>query len=281
MEYEMDKIECNYCKSIFGCKKSLVTHQKSAKYCLSKRGKTKVCVCLSCDKILSTEYRLKTHYQSCMKFQKSEIEKEIRKELNKECDILRIQLEQKDELLAKLEEVLAKKDEHIKELALKAISRPINTTNNQVNINNYMQKMDCVTDKYLIDQVPKLTIEHIKKGPQGYAEYALKYPLNNRILCVDYARRKVKYKDKDGNVITDPEMNNISSKLFQAIKVKNKSLIVEYLNALSDEMDTEERLGIMGDMSDYMIMVNNGANGTKNDLYHEFIKNVCSKSIVD
>jgi hypothetical protein len=169
----------------------------------------------------------------------------------------------------------------LENIALKAVSRPINTTNNQVNINNYLQKLDRITDQHFLDEVPKLTIEHIKKGPGGYAEYALKHPLNNRLLCVDYSRRKVKYKDKDGNVITDPEMNNISSKLFQAIKVKNKSLIVEYLNALSDEMDTEERLGIMGDMSDYMIMVNNGANGTKNDLYHEFIKNVCSKSIVD
>jgi hypothetical protein len=277
----MNKIECKYCKNMFLCKTTLITHQKTAKYCLSKRGKTTVYVCISCNKILSSEHRLQTHYNSCMKYQKTEIRTELIKELNKDNDILRIQLEQ-------LEERLTQKDEHIKELeskleniALKAVSRPINTTNNQVNINNYMQKMDCVTDKYLIDQIPKLTIEHIKKGPQGYAEYALKYPLNNRILCVDYARRKVKYKDKDGNVITDPEMNNISSKLFQGIKDKNASLIMGYLNSLDDDLDTEEKLKIMGVLSDYMIMVNNGARGDKNELYHEFVKNVCSKTIVD
>jgi hypothetical protein len=101
------------------------------------------------------------------------------------------------------------------------------------------------------------------------------------MLCVDYARRKVKYKDKDGNVITDPEMNNLSKKLFEAIKEKNKVLIIEYLNALSDDFDTEAKLKIMSDLSDLMIMVNSGANGTKNDLYHEFVKNVCSQTLVD
>jgi hypothetical protein len=114
----MDEIECEYCKNIFGSKKSLTTHHKSAKYCLSKRGKTTIYVCLSCNKILSTEHRLQTHYNSCVKYQ----QKEIRKELNKDYEILRMQLELKDELLDK-------KDEHIKELeskleniALKAVS---------------------------------------------------------------------------------------------------------------------------------------------------------------
>jgi hypothetical protein len=273
-------MDCEYCNTKFSSLSSLNYHKKTAKYCLSGRNiSSREYTCMYCSKIFSSKRWHCIHITKCK--ESIILYKQKYERVDKDNEILRIQLEQ-------LEERLTQKDEHIKDLeskleniALKAVSRPINTTNNQVNINNYMQKMDCVTDKYLIDQIPKLTIEHIKKGPQGYAEYALKYPLNNRILCVDYARRKVKYKDKDGNVITDPEMNNISSKLFQGIKDKNASLIMGYLNSLDDDLDTEEKLKIMGVLSDYMIMVNNGARGDKNELYHEFVKNVCSKTIVD
>jgi len=59
----------------------------------------------------------------------------------------------------------------IHEIAIKAISRP--TTSNKTQINNYIQNMQPVTDKHLIDNVQHLTIDHIKKGAEGYAAYAL------------------------------------------------------------------------------------------------------------
>lgn len=72
--------------------------------------------------------------------------------------------------------------------------------------------MQPVTEELLLDNVQYLTIEHIKKGAEGYAEYALEYPLKDRLLCSDYSRRKVKFKDNDGNVITDPEMTTLARK---------------------------------------------------------------------
>jgi hypothetical protein len=269
-------MECEFCKSQFVAKRSLKTHQQTAKYCLAIRNKVSKFICSGCDKILSSCQRLLSHQQNCISYHMKIKELEHKNEINKL--VLKVE-EQKDQIQClqdKLHEVL-----------LKSISRPTTSTNtsttttNQVTINNYIQKLDRITDDYFIEQVPNLTIEHIKNGPKGYATYALKHPLSNRMLCVDYARRKVKYKDKDGNVITDPEMNNLSKKLFEAIKEKNKVLIIEYLNALSDDFDTEAKLKIMSDLSDLMIMVNSGANGTKNDLYHEFVKNVCSQTLVD
>ena len=74
--------------------------------------------------------------------------------------------------------------------------------------------MQPVTDEILYDNVQHLTIDHIKKGAEGYAEYALEYPLKDKLLCSDFSRRKVKFKDKDGNIITDPEMTNLARKFF-------------------------------------------------------------------
>ena len=41
------------------------------------------------------------------------------------------------------------------------------------------------------------------KEPESKNKYVF-YPLKDMMICVDYSRRKVKFKDKDGNSITDP-----------------------------------------------------------------------------
>ena len=52
------------------------------------------------------------------------------------------------------------------------------------------------------------------------------------MICVDYSRRKVKFKDKDGNVIRYSEMSGLSTKFLNSIKDKNKELICLYANEL-------------------------------------------------
>jgi hypothetical protein len=74
--------------------------------------------------------------------------------------------------------------------------------------------MEPITQEHLINHIPQLTIEHIKKGASGYAEYALEG-------CVDYSRRKIKFKDIEGNIITDPEMTKLAPMFFDSIKDKS------------------------------------------------------------
>ena len=85
------------------------------------------------------------------------------------------------------------KKDKLENIAIKAVSRPT-TKNTQI---NYIQQLQPVTEE-LVSNVSNLTIDHIIKGPEGYAEFALEYPLKDRLLCSDYYRRKVKFKDKDG-----------------------------------------------------------------------------------
>jgi hypothetical protein len=121
---------------------------------------------------------------------------------------LSIQLtEQKEHYEKKIKELQDK----LENIAVKAVSRP--TTTNKTQINNFIQQLQPVTEDKLKESVSNLTI---KKGPEGYAQYALEYPLKDKIICVDYSRRKVKFKDKDGNVITDPEMTGLTTKFFNS-----------------------------------------------------------------
>ena len=170
----------------------------------------------------------------------------------------------------------------LENIALKAVSRPTtNTTNNTTNVNTYIQKLDIVTDQTFIDNLKNFSIEYIKKGAEGFANYALEHPLNNRIACVDYARKKIKYKDENGNVISDPEMMKLSTQLFKSILAKNKELITKYVNEVTySSLSPDEKMQIMVDMTDNMFLVNRGADGEKHELYDAFLKNVCSKSLV-
>jgi hypothetical protein len=265
-------MECTYCKNTFSNNNSLICHQKTAKYCLEMQGiKKNTYMCDSCDKILSTKNRLLTHYISCIKH-------------NQKNNNVSFNME-KQQLLEKiqtLESLLTKKDEHIEKLesklenlAIKAIQKSTTTIKN-TNI-NYIQKMEPITKEHLVTHCPQLTIEHIKKGASGYAEYALGGPLKDRIACVDYSRRKIKFKDREGNLITDPEMSKLAPMFFDSIKDKNSQLVYSLNNSDMDSSMFEEVAKLFNTNAD----VKNGAIGIKTDFYHDFIKQVCSGSVVD
>lgn len=165
----------------------------------------------------------------------------------------------------------------MQEIALKDISR--STTTNKTQINNYIQNMQPVTNEHLIDNVQYLTIDHIKKGPEGYTQYALEYPLKDRLLCVDYARRKVKFKDKEGKVITDPEMTNLATKFFSSIKEKNKELICKSANELKERMGADNVMDTVVKLFDYKAAIERGSDGEKTDFHHDFVRQVCSQTI--
>jgi hypothetical protein len=58
-------------------------------------------------------------------------------------------------------------------------------------------------------------IEHVQKGASGYAEYALEYQLKDRVVCVDYAKRNIKFKNRDGNLGTYQKMANLTPMFFR------------------------------------------------------------------
>ena len=135
-------------------------------------------------------------------------------------------------------------------------------------------------EAHFLECSTNLTLEHIKKEPRGYAEYALEYPLRDRVVCVDYARRKIKFKDSNGNVITDPEMNRLAILFYNSIKDKNRQLVDDCKRQLKVNFDDEE-LDMLSKLMDYMNSVERGSSGEKTDFQCEVLEDVCGNTVVD
>ena len=260
---------CIFCNSELSSEASLRHHQKKAKFCLSKQNLETITEykCEFCDNSYTTNRRLKAHQESCLPYNLNKVHIEYKKLIDEQEKTILEQKNQIKELQDKLENV-----------AIHAVSRPTTSTIKNTQI-NYIQQMKPVIDDELKDNAQNLTIDHILKGPEGYAQYALDYPLKDRVCCVDYARRKVKFKDPNGNVITDPEMSTLATKFFQSIKDKNKDLIIEYGTKLNEHLG--EHLQDLIDILDIKSGVDNGADGSKTEFYHDFVKNICGKTIVE
>ena len=272
-------MECEYCKNKFKTVSSLNYHKEHAKYCLKKRNKVNVLLkCEFCDKDFSSKHWLNSHKNKCVSNInniKNMSDTLIREnsELKTVNDMLESQLAEQRE---RYEQTIKDLQNKLENIALTAVKRP--TTKN-TQITNYIQQLQPITDEHLIDNAQHLTIDHIIKGPEGYAQYALEYPLKDRVLCSDYSRRKVKFKDKDGLVVTDPEMTTLASKFFESIKDKNKELICLYSNELKEKLGEDNVMDILVKIFDYKMDVDKSADGEKTDFVNDFVKQVCSQTV--
>jgi hypothetical protein len=314
-------MECQYCKNIFSNKINLNAHQKNAKYCLKLRNEENKIMykCQHCEKMFSNSSNLTRHTKICQEESKKEIrnlEKRI-KELEEENIRYKMMVEQKDKIIEEQKEQINDLQNKMENIAIKAVSKPTYINNNNNSKNQIINNLVPITENHFREQVEYLTIDHIKNGVDGYVQYALEYPLKDRVICTDFARRKIKYKDQEGNIIDDPEMAKLSQKFFQAIEEKNAILADEYLKELqnkygchlmnstieeidenernerNDETENEEKektehkfTTIGNTLLEELFKVNvqkreikEAANGSKPEIYHEFVKNVCSKVV--
>jgi hypothetical protein len=196
-----------------------------------------------------------------------------------------------EEYKNKLEKQNKDLTDRIHSMAEKAIAKP--STLNQNIINNMMP----ITDAHLQEHVQNLNPVHVQNGASGYAKYALEYPLKDMIVCTDFQRRNCKYKDENGNVVSDPEMTKITKRLFSAIKERNEELINEYsaelqakwksMNVSSNpDMDqeesehfaskTNEALEIAMDILSQKRQTSEMANGMRPDLFYGFVRELAA-----
>ena len=138
--------------------------------------------------------------------------------------------------------------------------------------------MEPITQEHLTTHVPKLTLNHIKRGVSGYVEFALENPLKDRIICVDYARKKIKFKNKDGDIIVDPEMSKLAPMFFESIKDKSTELV--YGNQDIENIDSD-MLESVAKLFSTNTDVRQASRGIKSEFYHDFVKQVCCASLID
>lgn len=278
-------MKCPYCNNTFNSKYTLKNHIRTARYCIQKREGTvnvEEFVCSKCPKTFTSKQWLLSHQIKCGESigKLQERNKNLTVKVKKLEEKIK---EQHIEYREKIKEQELKYEEKIKELqdkleniAIKAVQRPT-TTNNKTMINNFIQNMQPVTSDLLMQSAPNLTLEHVQRGASGYAEYALEYPLKDRIACVDYSRRKIKFKDNEGKLITDPEMVKLAPMFFDSIKDKSSELVYNLNKPDMDSVMFEEVAKLFNTNAD----VKNGSSGVKSEFYHDFVKHVCSGSLVD
>jgi len=277
---------CDYCKKEFKTKYTLKCHLERNKKCMVQRGVLigSEFICQSCEHVSMTKYDLDQHLVVCRKHQidiklKENELKILLTEKDKQIETLLKHLKDKDDLIKE-------KDTIIKELAEKAIINTKPTTNINHTTHNTINNLHIISEKHFKDQAKMLTIEHIKKGALGYSEYFLEYPLKERIACTDYSRRKLKYKNEQGEIVSDPEMTMLSDLLFKSIKERNRELTIQYSSELSDKFKTTTDasqlayfMEVAGKFSQQDVEVFRMFNGDKNEFFHDILRNICSKTL--
>jgi len=184
---------------------------------------------------------------------KDRIIKKIRLECEKKLSEQKLIIEEQKIIIKEFQDDQRKQNkdltDRIQSMAEKAIAKP--STLNQNTTNQIINNMMPITDAHLQEHVQNLNPVHVQNGASGYAKYALEFPLKDMIVCTDFQRRSCKYKDENGNVVSDPEMTKITKRLFSAIKERNEELINEYSSELqakwramndsgNQDMDEEE-----------------------------------------
>ena len=271
-------MDCEHCKKHFVNKASLKRHQKTAKFCIKIQEENGIqFICIGCDKKLSLKQCLLRHQSICEKYRLKENEAELLRMLKaKEEEIQKLNSE-KDAHIEKLDKQVTALQDKLENIAIKAISRPTTTNKTQINNNNTFNLVP-ISDERFIECVSKLTLEYLLKGPEGYAQFALDHPLKDRVICTDFARRKVEYKE-DGSIKTDPEMSVLSSKFFKSIKDRNRELLKKYGVTIYDGDDYDFIEDETKKIADYITSVNKGSQGEKTDFHHDFVKEVCSRTV--
>jgi hypothetical protein len=127
------------------------------------------------------------------------------------------------------------------------------------------------------ENVQYLTLDHHVKGAEGYAEYALEFPFKDKIVCVDTARNKIKYKNEEGDVIEDVGFRKMMEKLCLALKDRSFNLSQEHYEKLAETFTEKE-------VDDYNFMetaiaISKYANGKENDFCNKIIKMI-SKGVI-
>ncbi len=214
---------CNICTSSFTNKSSLNAHVKSAKYCIklreSKESTTEF-LCDICQKSFSTKQNLQQHYGICcshpgyIKYKELYMVAQTEKiQIQAENNHLKNQLGDKNVMIDKLRADL-------QQLSMEAVKRPstVNNTNNNVNTTN-INNLAVFDKNQLVNAVQRnpLNKEIVDKGLPGVAGhvgYLLKTEFEKpNYMIADASRLKCKYKNEDGNIITDHKCSAIVSSI--------------------------------------------------------------------
>ena len=278
---------CNFCKKDFSFKGNMISHQKTAKYCLDIQGKNcNAFECSFCCKIFTTHQNLNDHLTSCKEKEKKhyeikiqELEKQIilvkkecentlEKQKHKYSNQLRDQdlylteklkemetnytrqLEEKETTITKLEAKLEKFEN-----AVIANTRNPITTNNTIVLNT-LNLNDTEKFKSIIDE--GLNKNVVCNGQRGLAKFVFDHILkgpDGKLMynCVDPSRHIFECTNSDGIVEKDVRAIKLKRALIDSdVIVKAQKSGEELWTKEDGSMDTDRYTASAGKVMEIM-----------------------------
>ena len=141
--------------------------------------------------------------------------------------------------------------------------------------------MPAITDEVLHENLDNLSINFIQEGAKGFAAFATSYPFKDNIVCTDKARRKIKYRNEDGEITDD--MRKLAQRFFTAISERNAQILNQAYSELhqeiqaiasenrAHEVDITGLLTRASGLQDILIKSQKAARGEDDEFVKEFI----------
>jgi len=174
--------------------------------------------------------------------------------------------------------LLKEKDEKIKEL-----ERLLNSDIKRGNIPKkkiLIEEYDNITDDIINTCVEKLQIEDVANGSDFLASFALNKTFKNCIMCTDFSRQIIKYKNENGMIITEPYMTNLTERFFKAIANKAEDLLNKEILKLNNEDNDDITTSLLcSDLAIQKIKIKKCASGKRIKYFQDFVKHICRLSV--
>ncbi len=294
-----EPLSCEFCSKIFKTRGNLKRHQTTAIYCLQNQGdkRTRKQVldiadtfnCDYCSKEFMLKANLKTHQDSCSS--KSTVQR--MNEMGTEPRVKEVQLVEKEKTIDKLEIQIVELKAQIADLinkqhstTLTAITRPSTNVKNTIKTLQVNNLTPLLTEE-MLSHIPMLTRDHFEAGAAGLAQYAVEYPLKDKVIVTDASRRKLRWKNETGAIVEDLEGVELCKKFFEVHREQSRSKISELMKELIDrhnaatDAEDEEEIKLCDERMCKLHELRRGilrlSRGDVDELRTDFVKEVCVK----
>lgn len=231
--------KCEFCGNIFNRQCNLITHKKTAKYCLEQRGIFALPrECIGCNRTFSKKFNLKRHQEACAPYfkhladERSSQFQEMKRE--KDAEIQKIQ-EDRDVEVNKLKSSIKILEEEVSKLKLLLAE-------GKGKISVYKERPGVVNNQYInpkllqirCDTIPPLTIENVKKEV-GAGKYTYERFIRGEAGLVDFISTLISDEDQQRSYVCTDTARNKFHRLIETREWENDNGAT-FLNKILDQL---------------------------------------------